>query len=63
METKRLSQKWKPVKPEPCACNRCPACERRLRRERIMRAQELLFLGCDSACPDRADPTPLLTAA
>jgi hypothetical protein len=63
METKRLSQQWKPVVPESCACNRCPNCERRRSRERILRAQELLFDGCDSACPDRADPTPLLTAA
>ena len=63
METKRQNQKWNPVAPEPCACGRCSACERRRRRERILRAQELLFEGCDTACPDRGDPMPLLTAA
>ena len=61
METKRQNQ-WNLVAPEPCACNRCPACERRLRRERILRAQELLFESCDSARPDRANEV-LLTAA
>jgi hypothetical protein len=63
METKKQQIQWSPVSPEPCVCGRCKACERRWGRERILRAQEMIFLGCDSACPDRADPMPLLTAA
>jgi hypothetical protein len=63
MATQQRKTQWSPVNPEACTCDRCKACERRRRRESITRAQEQLFLGCDSACPDRANELVLLTAA
>lgn len=60
---KQTRQQWSPVANDTCACGRCPTCERQRRREQIARAYDHLFIGCDTARPDRADEVLLLTAA
>ena len=62
METAQ-KQRWSYVVESKCACGRCMDCRRQAKRERIARAYEDLFLGCDTAVPDRADKALLLTAA